>query len=163
MNLPKWLADEIDDLARRVKSGELDREEATGTLTDHAFKKDEDYIRGLVLAHLSGKLDSAVTRLRKATSREVAREVATHHQRAFDDIRSDFWPRDTFGPSTTLEDLERYAEEMRTMTQRYVKRDEERERRLAELIHAVGGDKKTTWEKAERARLGLAQGDAAEG
>src|SRR5215510_4180851 len=150
MNLPKWLASEIDELARRVKSGELDREHAVGTLTDHAFEKDEDWIRGLVTAHLSGKLDSAVAKLRKAASREVARTIAVDVQGSFDEICSDFWPRDTFGPETTLEDLERHTEEMRSLTQRYVKRDEERERRLHELIRAAGGNKKMSWEKAER-------------
>jgi hypothetical protein len=163
MNLPKWLAQEIDDLARRVKSGELDREHAVGTATDHVFEKDEDFIRGLVIAHLSGKLDSAVAKLRKAASREVARITAPDHQGAFDEICSDFWPRDTFGPETTLEDLERHTEEMRSLTQRYVQRDNERERRLQELIRAAGGNKKTTWEKAERLRLGLSAGTAASG
>ena len=39
MNLPKWLADEINELARRVKRGELDREQAVETLRDDARKK----------------------------------------------------------------------------------------------------------------------------
>jgi hypothetical protein len=163
MNLPKWLAQEIDDLARRVKSGELDREHAVTTATDHVFEKDEDFIRGLVTAHLSGKLDSAVTKLRKAASREVARIIAPDYQSAFDDICSDFWPRDTFGPETTLEDLERHAREMRSLTKRFSDRDDERDVRLRELIRAAGGNKKTTWEKAERLRLGLGEGTAASG
>ena len=161
MNVPRWLAAEIDELARRVKSGELEREEAVETLRDHAREKDDEWVDGVITATLSAKLDGALSRLRKAASREVARELV--HQGAFEDIASDFWPRDTFGPSTTLEDLERYTEEMRSLTQRYVRRDEERDRRLQELIRAAGGDKTTTWEQAERRRLGLAQGDAAEG
>jgi len=163
VNLPKWLASEIDELGHRVKSGELNREQAVETLRGHAREKDDEWVNGVITATLSAKLDAAISKLRKAASREVAREVATHHQGAFEEIASDFWPRDTFGPETTLEDLERYAEEMRTMTQRFVSRDDERDRRLQELLRAAGGNKKMTWEKAERARLGLAQGDAAEG
>jgi hypothetical protein len=163
VNMPKWLADEIDELARRVKSGELSREEAIEKALEHVREKDDNWIDGVITATLSGKLDAAVSRLRKAASREVARTVATHSQGAFDEICSDFWPRDTFGPETSLEDLEKYAEEMSTMTQRYVRRDEERDRRLQELIRAAGGNKKMGWEKAERLRLGLAGGNAASG
>lgn len=163
MNVPKWLAGEIDEMARRVKSGELERAQAIDTLREHAREKDDAWVDGVVTATLSAKLDDAVRKLRKAASKEVARQVAPDHQGSFDEICSDFWPRDTFGPETTLEDLERHTEEMRALTKRYVKRDEERERRLAELIYAAGGNKKTTWERAERLRLGLADGTAAEG
>src|SRR5882672_6780399 len=98
--MPKWLADEIDELARRVKSGELSREEAIEKALEHVREKDDNWIDGVITATLSGKLDAAVSRLRKSASREVARTVAAHYQGAFDEICSDFWPRDTFGPET---------------------------------------------------------------
>jgi hypothetical protein len=159
MTLPRWLAEEIDELGRSVKSGELDREHAVGTLVDHAFEKDELYIRGVITAHLSGKLDNWLKQRRNDAGRRAAEAAAGgRSQGGFDDICSDYWPRDTYGPLTTLEDLEKYNEEMRAMTDRFAKRDDDRDRRLQELIRAAGGNKKVTWEQAERWRLDGAVG-----
>lgn len=84
--------------------------------------------------------------------RDLGRRLArAGHQDGFDSISADFWPTDTYGPLSTLAELAKYAEEMRELTQRFVRRDEERDRHLQALIAAVNGDLSVTWEAAETA------------
>jgi hypothetical protein len=73
------------------------------------------------------------------------------HADGFDSVCADFWPTDTYGPLSTLDELAKYAVEMRELTQRFVRRDEEREAHLARLVAAVDGDMSATWEAAESA------------
>lgn len=157
MSMPKWLAQEIDDLAHRAKSGELDREEAVGAAADHAIEKDEEFVRELVIAHLSGKLDAAVRKLRKSDERKVEREMERFiaGDVPFENICSDYWPRDTYGPRTPLEELGHHDEEMLGLAERHMNRAQERHQRFTELVNAAGGDLTTAWEDAERKRLGI--------
>jgi hypothetical protein len=73
------------------------------------------------------------------------------HQDGFDSVCAEFWPTDTYGPLSTLAELAKYAGEMRELTERFLRRDEERERHLQALISAVDGDMSATWEAAETA------------
>lgn len=61
------------------------------------------------------------------------------------------FPASMFEPvETQLKDLVAYAEEMRDLTSRFVKRDEERRAYLNRLIEAAGGDLSVTWQEAQR-------------
>lgn len=160
MNLPKWLAHEIDELGRAVKSGEVDREEAIDTLTDHAFDKDEDWVREVIIAHLSGKLDSAIKKIKDTQTKRAERELdrLIVGEATFDDICSDYWPRDTFGPRTPLEELGHHDEEMLGLADRHMTRANERHARYIELVKAAQGNLQMSWEDAERRRLGIETG-----
>jgi hypothetical protein len=94
--------------------------------------------------------------------RRLARAAAEGRQAAFDEIYSDYWPRDTYGPLSSLEDLAKHHEDMCAITDRFARRDEERGQRLRELLNAVDGDTAATWDAAERARLGLPPADTDE-
>ncbi len=163
MRVPKWLTTEVEELGKGVYRGELDREQALATLTDHVFEKDEDLARLIVSGWASGKLQSWLNARKRDTAVRANQAAAGQFQAAFDEICSDYWSRDTYGPLTPLEELEKYHEQMCSMTSGFVRRDEERGQRLAELLAAVGGDRTAAWEQAERARLGLSGGAAAEG
>ena len=161
MRTPKWLTAEIEELGKRVLRNEVDREEAVATLVDHIFEKDEAFARVHVMGWASGQLQKQIKARKRETETRVDQILAGQVQGGFDEICSDYWARDTYGPQTPLEELGKYDEQMRTMTAGFVRRDEERHQRWLELVNAVGGNLKATWEQAERARLGLA--DAAEG
>lgn len=153
MTTPKWLADEIEEFARRVKRGELEREEAVETLRDDARKKDDDWVNGVITATLSGKLDTAMSKIKKADQRRIERDidrVATGNA-TFDDICSDYWPRESYGALTPTDELMRYAEDMLQLSERHMTRSQERHTRALELV--ATGEK--TWEAAERKRLGI--------
>lgn len=142
MSMPKWLAQEVDDLARRVKSGELDREEAISTVTEHALKKDEDYVRVQMLAHFSGKIDNAVKRIKDSEVRQAEKELSriVSGEATFDDIASDYWPRDTFGPRDPLEILGAHSDEMMGLAERHMERCQARQKRYEELVAAAQGN-----------------------
>ncbi len=72
-------------------------------------------------------------------------------QDGFDSVSADFWPAEAYGALSTLAELAKYAEEMRDLTERFRKRDDERAEHLQKLINAVNGDMSATWEDAERA------------
>jgi hypothetical protein len=155
MKVPKWFTTEVEELGKGVYRGELDREEALATLTDHVFEKDEDLARLIVSGWASGKLQSWLNARKRDTAVRADQAMAGQFQSAFDEICSDYWARDTYGPMTPLEELAKYHEQMASMTAGFVRRDEERGKRLEELVRAVGGDMTASWEAAERARLGL--------
>lgn len=163
MKVPQWLRAEIDELGRRVLSGELDREEALGVLADRVFEKDEDLARAIASGWLSGELERWLNARKRETATHAEQAFAGQPQGSFDEICSDYWPRGDYGPRSTLEDLEKHHEDLLAMSERYSQRCEERGRRLRELLDAVGGKRTATWEEAERKRLGLDGDAAAEG
>jgi hypothetical protein len=59
---------------------------------------------------------------------------------SFDEIYSDYWPRDTYGPLSSLEDLAKHHEDMCAITERFARRDEERGRSGFRVIDAADGD-----------------------
>lgn len=65
------------------------------------------------------------------------------------------FPADTFGPKSTLAELDRYREEMAELTARFAARDDDRRMYLDSLIKAVNGDMSATWEAAEEALRAL--------
>lgn len=162
MKVPKWFTTEVEELGKRVYRGELDREEGLAALTDAVFEKDEQLVRMIVTGWASGKLQAWLNGRKRETATRAEQALAGQYQSAFDEICSDYWSRDIYGPLTPLEELGKYDEQMRAMTANYVRRDDERHQRWLELVGAVGGNLKATWEEAERARLGLS-GSAAQG
>jgi hypothetical protein len=88
---------------------------------------------------------------RDRDARNAGRRLLEHGADGFETICADYWPTDTYGPTSTLTELAKYAEEMRELTERFLRRDEEREKHLQALIAAVDGDMNTTWEDAETA------------
>lgn len=161
---PKWLTEEIEELGKGVYSGELDREEALSTLTDHVLDKEADLVRELVASWVSGKLQAKVNARKQEGLQKVDQLLSGVFQPGFDEICSDFWSRESYGPLTPLEELEKYHHMMSGMTSGFVRRDEERGRRLQELIDAAEGDKTVAWGVAELRRLGITPEDnAAEG
>lgn len=78
-------------------------------------------------------------------ARDAARQLA---ELAGDQLS--LFPDDMFGPLATLDELAKYAEEMRELTARFALRDTERSAYLAQLIDAAAGDMSVTWEQAER-------------
>ncbi len=160
---PKWLAAEIEELGKRVLRNEVDRDEAVATLNDHIFEKDEKFARTLTVGWVSGQLQKQINARKRELEVRVDQAVAGQYQGGFDEICSDYWSRETYGPHTPLSELEKYDEQMSTMTAGFLRRDEERHQRLIELLRAVGGNRDATWEEAERARLGLTGDTAAEG
>ena len=162
MKTPKWLTNEVEELGKGVFFDEIPREEAIDTITDHVFEKDEPFARSLVSGFVAGKIQAWLNARKRGAVDRVQQIVIG--QAGFDEICSDYWSRDTFGPLTPLEELEKYHEQMCRMTDGFSRRDDERGERLRELIKAAGGDKTVGWEEAERRRLGIARGDtAAEG
>ena len=158
VNPPKWLRREIEDLARSVASGELDRAEVIVTLTDHV-RHDDNVVEAVIAEWLSGKLDDNLARLAKARRGAVERLAdqleAGWIQPPFEEIYSDYWPRSTYGPMSTLEDLGKHVEDMLQLSDRHSTRAKERHERWKELVKAADGNLKATWYDAERARLGL--------
>lgn len=65
------------------------------------------------------------------------------------------FPLSDFEPTmTTLKDLAVYAEEMAELTERFAKRDRERQAYLDSLVEAAEGDMSMTWQDAHE-RLGV--------
>lgn len=164
MNVPRWLTDEIDELGRRVGRGELSRDEAVGTLEEDILRKDDELARAIVARWAAEKLDKRVTKQRQSrldeTERRVSEITAGYIQSSFDEIYSDYWPRDTYGPLSTLEDLGKHDEDMLGLADRHLTRAQERHKRYQELVKAVSGNLQATWLEAELARLGLSGPDS---
>lgn len=164
MNPPKWLRSEIDNLGRSVASEELDRAEVIDTLKDHVLQ-DDGLVDALVAEWVAAKLEDTLDRFAKARKAETERLAdqldSGWIQPGFEQIYSDYWPRSTYGPMSTLADLGKHAEDMLALSGRHKDRAQERYQRWQELLKAAGGDEKTTWYDAERARLGLEGPDAA--
>lgn len=162
--VPKWLADEIEELGRSVLSGEVDREEALSTLVDHILDKDADLVRVLVTGYASGKLQAKINARKRETVTRVDQMLSGVFQPGFDEVCSDYWSRETYGPLTPLSELRLYHEEMCRYSANMTRRDDERGQRLIELLAAAGGDENMAWGVAELKRLGITPNeDAAEG
>lgn len=82
------------------------------------------------------------------------------HARALTDLLGEqgtLFPVEDFEPNETpLKDLKAYAEEMAELTERFRKRDTERQAYLDQLIAAADGDLSTTWQTAHERAFGEA-------
>lgn len=80
------------------------------------------------------------------------------HARALAEIFGDqgtLFPVADFEPhETPLKDLKAYADEMADLTERFRKRDAERQAYLDKLIEAAGGDLSVTWQSAHERAFG---------
>lgn len=85
-------------------------------------------------------------------------ERARDHARALTDLigeQGTLFPVADFEPSETpLKDLKAYADEMAELTERFRKRDAERQAYLEKLIEAVDGDLSATWQDAHERAFG---------
>lgn len=138
---PKWLAAELDDYARRVRHGELQRPEAVGQLSDDVFAKDEELVRAIVTDYVSGQLTKGTERLARAGRKEAERTKTTYVQGAFDDECSYFFPPDTFPLTILLEEAEAHASDLLGRSERHKKVAENRVKYVKRVRAAVGADR----------------------
>lgn len=89
--------------------------------------------------------------------RDAARELARRGEEGAGQLS--LFPDDKYGEFSTLTELAKYAAEMAEMTERYARRDRERDDYLTALIDAVNGDMSKTWGDAQAA-LDTAEGGA---
>lgn len=80
------------------------------------------------------------------------------HARALTDLLGEqgtLFPVEDFEPNETpLKDLKAYAEEMAELTERFRRRDAERQEYLEKLIAAAEGDLSVTWQEAHERAFG---------
>lgn len=137
---PPWLITELDDYARRVRHGELQRPEAVGHLSDDVLAKDEELIRTIITAWIGEQLTKSTERLARVAGKEVERNQARHVQGAFDDECSSFFPPDTFPLSVPLEEAETHADDLLGRSERHHVKAVDRVKYVKRLRAAVGPD-----------------------